>query len=88
MATNNDERLASLLAKRAALEARIQRLKERGAATERKARSRALLLLGVMLEKQLQKAPAESTVIREMIREHLLPREQAVVNQYLQAAIK
>ena len=84
MTAAKQDRISALLAKRAALDARIDRLKSRDAAAERKARSRALLLLGVTLEKQLKKSPDETGAIEELISEHLQPREQAAVRTYLQ----
>ena len=76
-------KIESLLAKRAALDARIERLKQRSTADDRKARSRALPLLGVAMEKQIQANPGIAHRIRQMIASNLKDREQAVVTSYL-----
>lgn len=79
-------KIESLLAKRAALDARIERLKQRSTADDRKARSRALLLLGVATEKQIHAHPGAVHMVRQMIASHLKDREQAVVTSYLFSA--
>lgn len=76
-------KIESLLAKRAALDARIDRLKQRNTAENRKTRSRALLLLGVALEKQLQAQPGSAHMVRQIILAHLKDRERASVTSYL-----
>lgn len=79
----NNKRLASLIEKRAALEARIQRLQNLDTEAERKARSRALLLLGTALEKQMKKEPGTAGAIRQIITSCLVPRDQETVLNYL-----
>jgi hypothetical protein len=76
-------KIESLLAKRAALDARIDRLKQRNTAEDRKMRSRALLLLGVALEKQLQVQPGSEHMVRDIILTHLKGRERIAVAGYL-----
>jgi histidinol-phosphate/aromatic aminotransferase/cobyric acid decarboxylase-like protein len=76
-------KMESLLAKRAALDARIDRLKQRVTATDRKARGRALLLLGVAFEKQIQAQPGSAHIVRRIILAHLKEREQIAVISYL-----
>lgn len=72
-----------LMTRRAELDARIQRLQSRDAEAERKARSRALLLLGTALEKQMGKEPATAGAIRQIIAGCLMPRDQETVINYL-----
>lgn len=72
-----------LMTRRAELDARIQRLQNRDAEAERKARSRALLLLGTALEKQMKKEPGTAGAIRQIITTCLLPRDQEMVLNYL-----
>ncbi|PNS09826.1 hypothetical protein [Solilutibacter silvestris] len=83
MPISENERIAALISRKEALEARIQRLKARDANVDRKARSRALLLLGVAVEKHLQAQPAAMGLIRQMLLQHLKGREQAAVASYL-----
>lgn len=83
MATTSSEKISALLAKKAALEARIQRMKSRDAAVERKVRSHALRLLGIAIHKQMQKHPAFANPVRQLIVEHLLQRDQEAVIDFL-----
>lgn len=76
-------KIESLLAKRAALDARIERLKQRTTVADRKVRGRALLLLGVALEKQMQAQPSSAHMVRQIILAHLKDREKAAVTNYL-----
>jgi hypothetical protein len=79
----SSNRIESLLAKRASLDARIDRLKQRTTAEDRRKRSRTLLLLGVALEKQLQAQPGSEHMVREIILTHLKERERLAVADYL-----
>lgn len=76
-------RIEALMARRAELDAKIQRLQNRDAEAERKARSRALLLLGTALEKQMKKEPATAGAVRQIIAGCLMPRDQETVLNYL-----
>lgn len=76
-------RIEALMARRAELDARIQRLQSRDVAAERKARSRALLLLGTALEKQMGKEPATAGAIRQIVAARLAQRDQETVLNYL-----
>lgn len=78
-----ESKIESLLAKRAALDARIERIKQRSTAQDRKTRSRALLLLGVAMEKQMQAQPGSAHMVRQIIQTHLKEREQVAVAGYL-----
>lgn len=80
---NTATKIESLLAKRAALDARIGRIKQRSTAQDRKMRIRALLLLGVALEKQMQAQPGSAHMVRKIVLAHLKDREQAAVTNYL-----
>ena len=76
-------RIEALMARRAELDARIQRLQSRDVAAERKARSRALLLLGTALEKQMGKEPATAGAIRQIVAARLAQLDQETVLNYL-----
>ncbi len=76
-------RIEALMTRRAELDARIQRLQSRDVAAERKARSRALLLLGTALEKQMGKEPATAGAIRQIVAARLAQRDQETVLNYL-----
>ena len=77
------EKISELLAKKAALEARIKRLKNRESSAERKARNHAMLLLGVVVEKQLKQEPDSAVSVRNWIAQHLQPRDREALISYL-----
>lgn len=83
MPVPSSEKISVLLAKKAKLEARIQRLKSVNVAAERKARNRALLLLGVAMEKHLRKQPGFAQHVRQLVGQHLEEREQEAVFDFL-----
>ncbi|QDQ73125.1 hypothetical protein FNZ56_04165 [Pseudoluteimonas lycopersici] len=83
---SSPSRIDALVQKRQMLDARIDRLKQREAASDRKARSRALLLLGVAVEKQIRQQPDSIESVRRLISQNLLPREQAAVLAFLSAS--
>lgn len=83
MAASTSKKIDTLIEKRRALDARIQRMKSRDAATERKARSHALRLLGIAIHKQMQKHPAFANPVRQLIMEHLQQRDQETVIDFL-----
>lgn len=84
MVAKNSDRLASLMAKREALDARIQRLKKRGTASDRKSRSRALLLMGVALEDAMKRHQVSTDLVRQLATRHLSkPTEREAVFRYL-----
>lgn len=84
MVDKSQERISALLAKKAQLEERIQRLKSRSAVSKRKERTHALLLLGVTLEKQLKEDPSSTPVVHDLLQKFLRPVEQSAVLKYLQ----
>lgn len=83
MVAKAQERISALLAKKAQLEERIQRLKSRSAVSKRKERTHALLLLGVTLEKQLKEDPSSAPVVHDLLQKFLKPVEQSAVLKYL-----
>lgn len=83
MAASTSQKIDALIEKRRALDARIQRMKSRDSAAERKARSNALRLLGIAVHKQMQKHPSFANPVRQFISEQLQERDQAVVLDFL-----
>jgi hypothetical protein len=76
--------LEALKTKRAALDARIQRLEQRDKEKSRKSRSHALVLLGAAIEQQIVQEPSSVHLVRQMIVRYLKkPRDQEVVLSYL-----
>lgn len=76
------DRIESLKARRAAIDARIQRLESRDALAIRKLRSRALLLLGVAMEKHVKEVPTALGQVHRIVDTHLLDRERKAVREY------
>jgi hypothetical protein len=72
MATKTrEERLQTLLEKRAEIDARLERLRSLEAIQKRKLDTRKKILLGAVLLKELN----QNDELRELVMEKLLPRE-------------
>lgn len=83
MLARQSEKMDQLRAKRATLDARIEKLQARETAEVRKARTRALILLGAAFEAAMNKSPEAAAVIRQVVSEQLSARHQKLVLQYL-----
>lgn len=76
--------IEALKAKRAALDARIEKLVARESATRRKERTRALVLIGAAIEAEIKADPTGTSAIQQVINERLTtPRDRDAALAYL-----
>jgi len=76
MSETQAERIEQLRNRRAALDARIDKLIARQSATLRKQRTRALVLIGAAIEAEIKAAPDSLSTIRQVVSERLTPRDR------------
>jgi len=86
-ADETDEKIEALKAKRDELlnrlNRRIKRLEARANGEQKRVRTRALVLLGVVLEKECKQSADARDVVLELISKHLEEREKEVVRSFL-----
>lgn len=83
MTDKHAQKIRSLQEKRAKLNAEIRRQAGRASAEKRKARNRALVNLGVMIEQSYLAGKTSDQIIQSMAEAWLDERGQAVVAEYM-----
>lgn len=82
-----DEKIEALKTKRGELlnrlNRRIKRLEARANSEQKKVRTRALVLLGVVMEKECKQSNDARDVVLELVSKHLEEREREVIRSFL-----
>jgi hypothetical protein len=84
MTANQNAKIEQLRNKRAALDARIEKLIARESAAHRKQRTRALVLIGAALESEIKADLDALSTVRQVVSERLTsPRDRQAALAYL-----